>query len=157
MSEYRWFFVLDAGAPRTVQQWLNMRNAVATKPFVSRLRQAGEAQNLPQCFININRPALDGRYYLGDVEIHDVDGATIAAYINNQLTNRGLSTSGDVGTRAARLLLAELREAGSDLGFGAAVTNLFNVTTIGAGLRDNAINEAKAWIAARVANWESEL
>lgn len=157
MAEYRWYFILDGGAPRTAQQWLNMRNAVANKPFVTRLRLAAERWHLPQCFININRGSVDNRYFLGDVEIADVEGVVIAAYINNQLTIRGLSTAGNVGDRAARLLLAELREAGTDLGFGAAVTNSFNVITIGAGLRLTAISEAQAWIAARVANWESEL
>lgn len=157
MSEYKWYFVLDGGAPRTAQQWLNMRNAVANKPFVSRLRQAGEVLNLPQCLININRASTDGRYFIGDVEIHDLDAATINTFINNQLTARGLQTTGDVGTRAARLLLAELRDAGGELGYNATTINSFSVITIGAGVRDTAIAEAQAWMAARVANWESAL
>lgn len=111
----------------------------------------------PQYYIYTDRASIDNRYRLGDVVIHEADQASISSLINTQLTARGLATTGTIDTRAARLLLAELKEAGTGLGFSGAVTNTFNVISIGAGVRATANADAIAWIAARVANWESQL
>jgi hypothetical protein len=157
MADFKWIFVLDGGAPRTNQQWLNMRNAVAGKPFTAALVSAAQTRNAPQYFIYTDRPAIDNRYRLGDVVIHDQDQASISTLINTQLTARSLATTGTIDTRAARLLLAELREAGTGLGFSGAITNSFNVISIGAGVPETANAAALSWIAARLANWESGL
>lgn len=157
MSDFKWIFILDAGAARTNTQWLNMRNAVASKPFTSALIAAAQVRNAPQYYIYTDRASLDNRYRLGDVVIHEADQASISSLINTQLTARSLATTGTIDTRAARLLLAELREAGTELGFSGAVTNSFNVISIGSGVPDTANADAIAWIAARLANWESAL
>jgi hypothetical protein len=154
MTDFKWIFVLDGGAARTNQQWLNMRNAVDGKPLTSALVQAANIRNAPQYFIYTDRASNDNRYRLGDVVIHDADQASISSLINTQLTARSLATTGTIDVRAARLLLAELREAGTELGFGAAITNTFNVISIGAGVPEAANADAIAWIAARLANWE---
>jgi hypothetical protein len=155
MADFKWIFVLDGGAARTNQQWLNMRNAVAGKPLTSALVSAAQTRNAPQYYIYTDRPASDNRYRLGDVVIHDSDQASMSSLINTQLTARSLATTGTIDARAARLLLAELVEAGTGLGFGAAITNTFNVISIGAGEPAEANSEALAWIAERLANWES--
>jgi hypothetical protein len=155
----RAYFVLDAGATRTLVQWSNLRTQWLTKATPQALvayynSHAGKIwTNISNARLSIGTNVRRYAVLKFEADVNDVDA--FQAFIDVQCGIRNI-VQATYRLKLQALLQAELRESGTDLGFSVAITNTFVVTIVGFGNRDQASSDANAWIhdVSRVADWE---
>lgn len=150
----RTYFVLDLGATRTLGQIGNLRSAAAGKPFISQIINYAATHNQPHNQFNVGRLSTNpaNRYVWGEFEVDNADADIAQTFIDAQCANRSI-VQPTYRLRIEALLQAEIREAGSDLGFGAAITNTFVVSVVGFGARDTAIAQSTANMITNCTQW----
>ena len=154
MAEIRCYVLIDAAATRGASTWNAMLNAVKAKPMIQLLRDKASTRNQPHNQVNLDRGSINPvrRYVIGDFEIDTNDVAVCAATLDSECQRRLILASGTQAKLQA-LIQAEIQEAAVDLGF-VAIAPLITVTVIGFGLRQNAIDDALAYVSANRAIWE---
>lgn len=151
-DELRCYFVIDAGATRTLAQWIAVKQAAVSEPLCHALTLASVYSwgGLFLCRYSIN-PAR--RYLQGKFEMDADQVDTGQRFIDAQCTARSISKA-TYRLRVEALLQAELREAATAAGYG-TIASQITVAVIGWGKRIDAINAAHGWLMANRAAWEA--
>lgn len=161
MAELRCYFVIHANTvvvPSEVQ-WQALLNQTRTKPFANAIIQAARAA---QNFISASKRSQNAlqlrRFTMCGFEIEDSQVTSLLAVLNTQCAARNIT--GNQRTKFKLLIQAELREAATDLGYGAQALLLFierdllaGDGIVGLGTTQNAITEAQAYLAANSSIW----
>lgn len=150
----RVYLVIDAGATRTQNQWNLLKNAVANKPMVLVVRQKAQLSNQPHNAFNAQRFSVNptDRYLWVEFEVDIQYVDELQAICDTQCAARSIVQVG-YQAKFQALIQAELREAGTDLGFSAAIVNLLTVTVVGFGSRQNAIAQSVANMITNCVQW----
>ena len=156
MPDIRCYLVIDGGAPRTPAQWQVLIQGVKDKPLAAGIIAAARVRNFPHNEVNINRPSVpdaNGRFQwrLGDFEIDQSQVGVLLVLLNSRAAVYAISGQTQKET-FRQVLLAELREAATDAGYG-MLAPLLGLEIIGFGARETAIAQAQAWLAAHSAEW----
>lgn len=152
----RVYFVVDAGAPRTDEQWALLVTGAKDKPLSSDILSAAQNTRFPQNLINFNRPSVPddkGKYQwrLGDFEVDKSQVDDLLIELGIQATAKEVTGSNQA--KFAGVMLKELQEVAVEAGYE-ALAPLLAFEIIGFGPRDTAIEQAQMWVAAHAKDWE---
>src|SRR5260221_4536179 len=142
MDNIRCYAICDLGATFLLGTLASLRTQCFTKPFISKVTQYGNKHNQPHNQFNIRISVNPARRYMWcEFELDNTDVPEAQNFIDQQCSNRSIVQPTYL-LRVQSLLLAEIVEAGVDIGLAGIVKILFACSVVGWGNRDTAIADS---------------
>src|SRR5260221_5053797 len=144
MDNIRCYAICDLGAAFLLGTLASLRTQCFTKPFIGKITQYGNKHNQPHNQFNSRISANPARRYMWcEFELDDTDVLDAQNFIDQQCSNRSIVQPTYL-LRVQSLLLAEIVEAGVDIGLAGIFPILFSFSVVGLGNRDIAIADSVA-------------